>query len=84
MLQLLKEPLVDLGKFVNLVYSIAFMHSLGDYEHTLVCRLAKSSIDILNLKFLILNKAVHALTNHAKTLLNGLLKIAANGHNLTY
>ena len=84
MLQLLKEPLVNLGKIVYLVYGIALVHSLRDDKHTLVGRLAQSCVDVFNLKFLVLNEAVHALTNHTQTLLNSLLEVATDSHNLTY
>ena len=84
MFELLQEPLVNLSEVMNLVDSITTMHSLRNHEHTLICRLTKSSIDIFNFKFLVLNETVHALTNHTKTLLQSLLEVAANSHNLTY
>ena len=84
MLQLLEEPLVDLCKFVNLVDGITLVHSLRDDKHTLVGRLAQSSIDIFNLKLLVLNEAVHTLTDHAQTLLDSLLEVATDSHNLAY
>ena len=84
MLKLLEEPLVDLCKFVNLVDGVALMHSLRDDEHTLVGRLAQSCVDIVNLKFLILYEAMHTLTNHTQTLLDSLLEVATDSHNLAY
>ena len=83
MLQLLKEPLVNLGKIVYLVYGIALVHSLRDNKHTLVGRLAQSCVDILYLKFLVLNESVHTLANHTQTLLDSFLEVAADSHNLT-
>ena len=84
MLELLKEPLVNLSEVVNLVNCVTTVHSLRNHEHTLICRLTKSSIDIFNLKFLVLNETVHALTDHTKTLLKSLLEVATNSHNFTY
>ena len=83
MLELLKEPLVNLGKVVNLVDCITLVHSLRDDKHTLVGRLAQSCVNIFNLKFLVLNETMHALTYHTQTLLDSFLKIAADSHNLT-
>ena len=83
-LQFLEEPLVNLGEFMNLVNSISLVHGLGNHEHTLICWLLQGCIDIINLKLLVLYEAVHALTYHTKTLLNGLLEVAADGHHLTY
>ena len=84
MLQLLEEPLVNLGQIMNLINGVSLVHSLGDDEDTLVSRLAQSSVDVRNLKLLVLNEAVHALTDHTQTLLDGFLEVAADGHNLPY
>ena len=69
---------------MNLVNSISLVHGLGNHEHTLICWLLQGCIDIINLKLLVLNEAVHALTYHTKTLLNGLLEVAADSHHLAY
>ena len=83
-LELLEEPLVDLCKFVNLVDGIALVHSLRDDKHALVGRLAQSCVDIFDLKLLVLNEAVHTLTDHAQTLLDSLLEVATDSHYLAY
>ena len=83
MLQLLEEPLVNLSQLVDIVNGISLVHSLRDDEDTLVCRFTKSSVDIRNLEFLVLNEAVHALTDHTETLLDSLLEVAADSHYLT-
>ena len=82
--QLLQEPAVNLGELVNLVDGVAGTHSLGDDEDALVGRLAQCLVNIGNLQLLVVNEAVHALTNHAETLLDNLLEGATDRHHLTY
>ncbi len=83
MLQLLEEPLVNLSQFMDIVNGISLVHSLRDDEDTLVCRFTKGGVDIRNLKFLVLNEAVHTLTDHTETLLDSFLEVAADSHYLT-
>ena len=82
MFQLFQEPLVNLGEFVYLVDGIALVHGFRDDEHTLVGGFAKGSVDVVNLQFLVFNKAVHALSNHTQSLLDGLFEGATDGHYL--
>ena len=84
MLQLVEEPFVYLRKVMYLVDCITSVHSLRYDEYTLVSRFAKRCIDIFYLKFLILNKAVHALSYHAQTFLYSLFKVTSDSHNLTH
>ena len=67
-----------------LVDGVTLVHGFRDDEHALVCRLTQCSVDVGYLKFLVLDKAVHALPYHAQTLLYGFLKVAADGHHLAY
>ena len=60
------------------------MHGLRNDENALVGGLAERCVDVGNLQFLVFNESVHTLTNHAHTFLNGFLKGASDGHNLTY
>ena len=80
----LKMHSANLCQLMYLVYGIALVHSLRDNKHTLVGRLAQSCINILYFKLLVLYEAVHTLANHAQTLLDSLLEVAADSHNLTY
>ena len=84
MLEFFEEPLVYLCKLVNLVDGISGMHGLGDDEHALVGRFTQGSIYIRNLQFLVLNKSVHTLTNHTKSLLDSFLEVATDSHNLAH
>ena len=83
-LQLLEEPAVDLGEVVNLVDGVASAHSLRDDEDALVSGLAQCLVDVGNLELLVLYEAVHALTNHAETLLDNLFEGATDRHHLTH
>jgi len=82
-LELLKEPFVNLCEFVYLVDGVSLMHCLRDYEDTLVGGFAQGDIDIINLQLFVLHKTVHALSYHAQAFLNGFLKSASYRHNLT-
>ena len=82
-LQLLQEPFVNLGQLVYLINGISLVHGLGNDEHALVGWLAQCLVDVLNLKFFVLHKAVHPLSNHAKSLLDSLFKVAADGHHFS-
>ena len=67
-----------------MVDGIALVHGLRDDEHTLVCGFAQCRIDVVDLQFLVFNKAVHALANHAQSLLDGLFEGATDGHYFAY
>ncbi len=84
MLQFFEEPLINLGQLMNIVNGVALMHSLWYHKDTLISRLAQSSINIVNLKLLVFNKAMHALTYHAQALLDGLFKVSTNSHYLAH
>ena len=83
-LELLEEPLVNLGEVVNLIDRIASPHCLGDDEHALVGRFAKSLVDVIDLNDLVLDKAMHTLADHAETLLYCLLEGTTDGHHLAH
>ncbi len=83
-LEFLQEPLVDLGEVVYLVNGIAGLHGLADDEDALVGWFVQCLVDVGHLQNLVLQEAVHALSNHAQTLLDGLFEGAADGHDLTY
>ena len=84
MLQLLQEPLVNLGQVVYLVYGVALMHSLRDNEDSLVCWLHQSFVYIGYFQFLVFHVAVHTLPYHAQTFLYGFLEVTANSHHLAH
>ena len=84
MLEFLQEPLVDLGELVNLVDGISLVHRLGDDEDTLVGRLPQSTVDILDVQLFVRHEAMHALSDHTQTLLDGLLEGTTDGHHLSY
>ncbi len=81
-LQLIEEPLVYLGQVMYLVDGVSLVHGLGDDKDTLVRGLTERLVDIGNFQFLVLHKSVHALSDHAQSLLQGLLKVSSDGHHL--
>ena len=85
MFQLAEEPAVNLCEFVDAVYVVLLeVHGLGDYEHSLVGWFAKGCIYVCYLQFLVLYEAVHTLSNHAQSLLNGFLEGASDGHHFAH
>ena len=81
-IKLLQEPTVNLCQFMNLIDGVTCIECLFNNKDTLVGRLFQSLVHIVNLEFLVVNKTVHALANHAQALLDNLLKGATDGHNL--
>ena len=69
MLQLLKEPAVNLGQLMNLLNAVTHLQGLRYHEDTHVGRLVQRGGNVRNLDLMILHKAVHALSYHAETLL---------------
>ena len=67
-----------------LVYGIAGTHGFGDNEDTLVGRFMEGFVNVLYNQFLVLYEAVHTLTYHAKSFLDGLLEGTSDGHHLAY
>ena len=85
MLELIEEPTVNLGQFVNLVYVVLRqVHRLRDDKDTLVRRLTQRCIDIWNLQLLVLHKSMHPLSNHAKSFLDSFLEVTSYSHYLTH
>ena len=66
-----------------LVDCIALVESLLDNEDTHVGRSVERTVDVGDLKFLVLDKAVHSLSDHAEPFLNSLLECSADGHDLS-
>ena len=84
-LQLIQEPLVNLGKFVDaLNIVLRQMHRFRDNENSLVSRFTQGGINIGNLQFLVFHKTVHTLPYHTQALLDGFLEVATDGHHLAY
>ena len=83
-LELLEEPLVNLGEVVNLIDRIASLHGLGDDKNTLVGRFAESLVDVIDLNDLVFDKAMHTLTNHTETLLYCLFECSSDCHHLAH
>ena len=83
-LQLGEEPLVYLGEVVNLLYGVAEMKGFLHHEHTLVGGGFKGCIHIINFQFVIADKAVQTLSNHAETFLDGLFEGASNCHHFAH
>ena len=82
-LELVKEPLVDLCELVDAVNGVSGPHCLGYHEYTGVGRLAESCLYVGNLEFLVAYESVGSLADHPQTLLDGFLEAAAYGHDLS-
>ena len=82
--ELLQEPAVNLGEVVYLVDGITRGKGFLDDKDALVGGLTQGGIHVVNLEFLVINEAVHALAYHAQAFLNDFLEGAAYGHNLAH
>ena len=84
MLQSLQEPLVNLGELLDMVDGVTFLQSLCDGKDTEVGRIGKCILQVVELGVVVAHESVHALSDHAETLLNHLLEGASDRHNLTH
>ena len=83
-LQLVEEPLVYLCEVVNLLDRVAHVESLFHHQHPFVGGGFEGGIHIINLQFVIADKAVQTLPNHAETFLDGLFESASNCHHFAH
>ena len=81
--QTAKEPLVNLGQFMQLIDSITLRKCQLNSRQTAVGRINQLGLDIRNMN-VVADKSVQALSDHTHTLLDSLLKGASYGHDLTY
>ena len=82
-MQFLQEPLVDFSQLMYLVNGITSPESLTDNEDTTIGRFSQSLINIWKNQFLIFYKAMHALSDHTKSFLNGFFKSTSDSHDFT-
>ncbi|GKT45601.1 LOW QUALITY PROTEIN: uncharacterized protein ColSpa_05782 [Colletotrichum spaethianum] len=80
-LELVEEPLVDLGELPDLLDGVARVHGVGDGEQTLVGRRLELVIDGHQRLGLVKSKVVEV--NGTDGLLNGFLEASADAHDLT-
>ena len=84
MSQPLQEPVVDLRQLMNPLHAVAIIHRLRDSENTLVRRRLESGIQIIHAQVFVLREAVHTLSDHAQTFLDGILEGTADSHHLAH
>ena len=82
MLQPLQEPLVDLRQFLDAVDGQTVFQCLCDGEDAEVGGMGQLVFYVVEARMVVAHEAMHALTDHAQTLLDHLLKAAADAHNL--
>ena len=83
MLQSLQEPHVDLCQQLDALDGVTLLECLGDGEDTEVGGVGKFLLEVVELRVVVAHESVHALTDHAQTLLDHLLDAAADTHDLT-
>ncbi len=82
--QFLKEPFINLCKFMHLIDGISCPESFRNYKNTFIGRFAQCLIEIRNNQFLVFYKAMHSLSDHAQSLLNSFFKSTSDGHHFPY
>ena len=83
-LEFLEEPTVNLRELVQAVDAVTRMQCLREEEDTLVGWSSQCVVEVVHMQLLVLGEAVHALTNHTKTLLDGILEGATDSHHLAH
>ena len=84
MLQSFKEPYINLSELFDTRYGITFLQGLCDSKDTQVGGVSQLVVEVVELSVVVAHEAMHALTNHAQTLLNHFLKRTTDTHYLTY
>ena len=84
MLQTREEPLVNFRQFLDTLDGVALFQGLGDGEDAQVGWILQSVVNIVEACVVVAHEAVHALSDHAQTLLDHLFEGAADGHDLAH
>lgn len=74
----LDKPLVNLCQFLNALDGVAVFECLGDGEYTQVGRVGECVVKVVEAQVVVAYEAVHALTYHAESFLDYLLKRLAD------
>ena len=83
-LQSLQEPHIDFRKLLDALHRVAFLQRLCNGKDAQVGRILKGILDVVELRVVVAHESVHALANHAETLLDHLLERAAYRHDLAH
>ena len=83
-LQLFDEPRVNLGQLIDAVNGIALFQSLSNSKDAQIGWIGEFFVKVVEFRVVVAHKAVHALTNHAESLLDKLLEGAANRHDFAH
>ena len=82
MLQTRQEPLIDLGQLLDAINGVAFLQGLCNGKDAQVGGILKGIVEVVEADVVVANEAVHALSNHAKALLNHFFEGATDRHDL--
>ena len=83
-LEFFDEPRVNLGQFVDAVDGVAFLQSLSNGKDAEISRVRQFVVKVVELGVVVAHKTVHALTNHAESLLDEFFEGATDGHDFTH
>ena len=83
-LQTLQEPHVNLGQLLDTLYAITLFQSLCNSKDAEVGGVSQCVVQVVELGMVVAHEAVHALTNHAQTLLNHFLETSSDRHDFAY
>ena len=84
MLQALQEPNINLSELLDMFHRVAFFQSLSNGEDTEIGRILQGVLKVIKLSVIVADKSMHALTNHAQSLLNHFFETASDTHDLAY
>ena len=83
-MKFVKKPTVDFSEFVDAIYRITFAEREFDYKDAFVGRLAQRFVYVVYRQGAVFYETVHPLSYHAESLLDYLLKGAADSHHLAH
>ena len=69
---------------MDALHGVAFVHRLRNRKDTFVRRGFQRGIEVLDMQFLVLRKAVHTLPDHTETFLDRVFESAADSHHFAY
>src|SRR4030042_2557434 len=80
----MKEPGINTGEIIYFFNGKAMFKCIGNYKYPHVGGFGQFLFDVAEFQVTVAHKTVHTLTDHAQSLLYGLFKSSANGHNFSH
>ena len=83
-LESLEEPHVDLGELLDALDGVTLLQGLSDGEDAQVGGVLQGVVEVVEAGVVVAHESVHALSDHAQTLLDHLLEGTSDRHDLAH